>query len=101
MGCRIDYPIFPLRSIPGFAAENLIVTRSFGFRLDNRSELIFELNLDRASDDDDILKSAWSTWGEEMPVQMRGSFAFCLVDREAECVFMARDPIGVSPLERS
>ena len=96
--CRIDYPIFPLRSIPGFAAENLIVTRSFGFRLDNRSELIFELNLDRASDDDDILKAAWSTWGEEMPVQMRGSFAFCLVDREAECVFMARDPIGVSPL---
>lgn len=96
--CRIDYPIFPPKPIFGVVGQNLILIRSFGFRLDNRSDLIVKLSLDRACDDDDILNAAWSTWGEEMPTQMRGSFAFCLVDREAECVFMARDPLGVSPL---
>ena len=76
----------------------LILTKSFAFRLDNRETLIAELGLNNTSTDDEILASAWVKWRERMVTQMRGAFAFSLIDKVSGKLFVARDPLGVSPL---
>ena len=96
--CSVKFPLSLGECSQALPEEVVILIKSFAFRLDNRRDLISQLKLEDSSNDDEILKAAWLEWREEMPAHLRGSFAFCLLDRNSESLFAARDPLGLSPL---
>ena len=45
-----------------------------------------------------MILEAFLEWGEQAVHRLRGEFAFAVVDRGADRVYLARDPLGVKPL---
>ena len=70
-------------------------------RLDNREELIRDLDLTGRSKeeigDGEIVLAAYERWGEDSPRRLLGDFAFVIWDRKKQELFCARDFIGARP----
>lgn len=70
-------------------------------RIDNRDELIAELNLrDRPATqiaDSALILAAYERWGERCVEHLLGDFAFAVWDRREQKLFCARDHMGVKP----
>lgn len=72
-------------------------------RLDNRSELVSELNLTQPERlaDSAILLQAWMRWGPSCLDHILGGFAFAVWTARSEQLFAARDHSGERPLHYS
>jgi asparagine synthase (glutamine-hydrolysing) len=68
----------------------------------NFQELIPELqalgHVFHTRSDTEVIVHGWEAWGEACVERFRGMFAFALWDRGRECLFLARDRLGVKPL---
>ena len=63
-----------------------------------RSDLIGLGHQLRSDSDTEVILEAFAEWGERAVHRLRGEFAFAVVDRAADRVYLARDPLGVKPL---
>ena len=48
--------------------------------------------------DTEVILYSWQEWGEACVHRFRGMFAFALYDKRRQCLFMARDRLGIKPL---
>jgi len=70
-------------------------------RIDNRDELISDLNLDQQSGtlpDSTLILHAYQNWGESCVDHLLGDFTFAIWDQHNQYLFCARDHMGVKPL---
>lgn len=67
-------------------------------RIDNRSELVAQLQLSPRAAEADVLLAAYTRWGADTANQLRGDFAFAIWDAPAQRLYCARDPFGIRPL---
>lgn len=67
-------------------------------RLDNRKSLCQQLNLNPASSDSQIITHAYLKWHEDCAKHLLGDFSFAIWNKTSNCLFCARDHIGVKPL---
>src|SRR5579864_2671725 len=52
----------------------------------------------KSHSDTEVLLKAYARWGEPCLGRFRGMFAFALWDASRQCLFLARDPMGIKPL---
>jgi len=48
--------------------------------------------------DTEVIVHGWEEWGEQIVERLNGQFAFCLLDRNKNALFLARDRMGIKPL---
>jgi asparagine synthase (glutamine-hydrolysing) len=63
-----------------------------------RAELAGLGHVLRSDSDTEVVLEAFLEWGDRAVDRLRGEFAFAVVDRASDQVYLARDPLGVKPL---
>ena len=48
--------------------------------------------------DTETLLTGYRVWGESLLLKLKGMFAFVIFDKARNCLFVARDPLGIKPL---
>ncbi len=71
---------------------------AFWGRLDNRQDLMQQLDAKREALDDELVALAWLKWEEYCPEKLIGDFAFAITNLNSGTVFLACDAVGVKPL---
>lgn len=66
-------------------------------RLDNRDDLLRELDRPDGTDDAELVSCAYGRWGAACVDHLLGDFAFAVWDARSSTLFAARDPFGVKP----
>jgi asparagine synthase (glutamine-hydrolysing) len=69
----------------------------YNFR-DLRTELQGLGHRFRTDSDTEVVLNAWREWRGECVSRLRGMFAFAILDRSEDCLFLARDRLGMKPL---
>ncbi len=67
-------------------------------RIDNRADLIRELQLNRSASNSKIILELYLKYGEGAPSKLVGAFSFAIWSPVRKTLFCARDQIGVKPL---
>lgn len=52
----------------------------------------------RSTGDTEVVLAGYQFWQEDVVGKLRGMFAFAIADSTRQCIFMARDPLGIKPL---
>ena len=52
----------------------------------------------KTNSDTEVIINAYKKWGVDCVSKMRGMFAFCIYDKIKNCIFLARDRLGIKPL---
>src|SRR5262249_2802074 len=63
-----------------------------------RRELVRYGHSFRTESDAETLVHGWEEWGEALPERLLGMFAFAVLDRRDETLFLCRDRFGQKPL---
>jgi asparagine synthase (glutamine-hydrolysing) len=66
--------------------------------LELRAELSARGHRFRSGSDTEVLLAAYSEWGREALIRLRGMFAFTILDVDLQKLFIARDFFGIKPL---
>jgi asparagine synthase (glutamine-hydrolysing) len=86
----------PMRSADGELAL------SYNGEVYNFRELRAELealgHVFATSSDTEVVLASWRQWGPACLARFNGMFAFALYDAAEDCLFLARDRLGVKPL---
>lgn len=53
----------------------------------------------RTDGDSEVILAAWQRWGPDCVTRLHGMFAFAIYDLDARTLFLARDRLGVKPLQ--
>ncbi len=97
--CCYRWPPAPVqRPLPFTSTPESGVAVAFWGRLDNRPDLISQLEAQHNASDDELIALAWLKWGEYCPEKLIGDFAFAVASPKTGMVFLARDVMGVKPL---
>lgn len=73
-------------------ADNMIFTADCV--LDNRNQLIEELSAKKDSPDGELLKIAYSKWGEDFGNHVLGAFSFAIYNTDAQELTLVSDHLG-------
>ncbi len=66
--------------------------------LELREQLLAAGHVFTTRADTEVIVHGWEEWGEQMVERLNGQFAFCLLDRMKDALFLARDRMGIKPL---
>ncbi len=84
------------------ASADGVLTVSYNGEIYNFAALRAELQargaVFRTAGDTEVLLHGWAAWGPALLDRLNGMFAFALHDARAQCLFLARDRLGVKPL---
>ena len=84
-----------------FASNDGRLVLTLDGRVDNRDELGAALRgkgfVPRTFTDAELVLLAYQCWGDECAQQIIGDFAFVIWDADRQCLFAARDLLGVRP----
>jgi asparagine synthase (glutamine-hydrolysing) len=66
--------------------------------LELRQTLAAQGQIFHSHSDTEVLLAAWARWGVSCLPQLRGMFAFAMLDRHGQTLTCVRDPFGIKPL---